>query len=171
MANHSSPGLVGVLKRATGKADHNNQSVEFASSNVGDNLRTIGDGRALNRSHDNIGSSANYIVASSKILNGSLKRIVADQGISCNNQSVSPSAVAGRETQATLNLRPGTQMTQVSNFRPGDNKIDKIILDNLKKEKQKSLQRRIKEKEDEQNSKKRKYELEQANERVRKQNK
>ena len=62
-------------------------------------------------------------------------------------------------------------MTQVSNFRPGDNKIDKIILDNLKKEKQKSLQRRIKEKEDEQNSKKRKYELEQANERVRKQNK
>ena len=97
MANHSSTGLVGVLRRATGKADHNNQSVEFAP-NVSDNLRTINDGKALNRSHDNIGSAANYIVSSSKMLNGPLKRIVADQGISCNNQSVSPSAAAGRET-------------------------------------------------------------------------
>ena len=85
---------------------------------------------------------------------------------------MSPSALAGgKELQHTLNARPVTQMTQISNFRPGDNKIDKIILDNLKKEKQKSLQRRIKEKEEVQNNKKRKFELDQANERVRKQNK
>lgn len=47
--------------------------------------------------------------------------------------------------QGALINRP---QTQVSNFKPGDNKIDKIILDNLKKEKQKSMQRRIKENEE-----------------------
>ena len=38
----------------------------------------MNDGRALNRSHDNIGAKGSYIVTSSKMLNGSLKRIVAE---------------------------------------------------------------------------------------------
>ena len=80
--------------------------------------------------------------------------------------SISPTT--GNNMHSALLNRP---QTQISNFKPGDNKIDKIIHENLKKEKQKSLQRRIKEKEEEQNSRRKKLELEMANERVRKANK
>ena len=55
MAHHSSPGLVSVQQRVTGKADHNNQSVEYVP-NTAENLNTMNEGRALNRSHDNIGA-------------------------------------------------------------------------------------------------------------------
>ena len=77
MAHHSSPGLVSIQQRALDRVEHNNQSVEYVP-NTAENLRTMNDGRALNRSHDNIGAKGSYIVTSSKMLNGSLKRIVAE---------------------------------------------------------------------------------------------
>ena len=151
LAHHSSPGLVGVQGTVGAIAggvgpEKNNQSVQYMRHS-NDNLRTVNDAQVgnqslavMDRSHSNISAgrknqqvSQSYIIGSSKMLNGSLRRIVGEQGIS-HGGSISPTA--GNNLPGALLNRP---QTQISHFHPADNKIDKIIQENLKKEKQKSL--------------------------------
>ena len=144
-----------------------------------DHLKTVNDAQVGNqslinadRSHSNMSAgrknnqvSQSYIIGSSKMLNASLGRMAAQVGAS-HGGSISPKA--GENAQGAQISRP---QTQISNFKPGDNKVDRLIMDNLKREKQKSLQRRIREKEEQADHRRKRLELEMANERVRKINK